>query len=117
MQRLSGIATLTRKFVDAVAGTKARILDTRKTMPGLRMLDKYAVRCGGGQNHRLDLSDGVLCDNTLRADGADGRPVVAIGDGARFPNPLFGPVPARIEHWSVPGETAGQAVRPSSVPI
>ena len=60
MQRLSGIATLTRKFVDAVAGTKARILDTRKTIPGLRALDKYAVRCGGGMNHRLDLSDGVL---------------------------------------------------------
>jgi len=60
MQRLSGIATLTRNFVDAVSGTKARILDTRKTVPGLRTLDKYAVRCGGGQNHRLDLSDGVL---------------------------------------------------------
>jgi nicotinate-nucleotide pyrophosphorylase (carboxylating) len=62
-QRLSGIATLTRRFVDAVSGTKARILDTRKTAPGLRMLDKYAVRCGGGQNHRLDLSDGVLIKN------------------------------------------------------
>src|SRR5690242_7451769 len=60
LQRMSGIATLTRKFVDAVSGTKARILDTRKTLPGLRMIDKYAVRCGGGQNHRLDLSDGVL---------------------------------------------------------
>jgi nicotinate-nucleotide pyrophosphorylase (carboxylating) len=63
LQRLSGIATLTRKFVEAVHGTKARILDTRKTAPGLRMLDKYAVRCGGGQNHRLDLSDGVLIKN------------------------------------------------------
>ena len=63
MQRLSGIATLTRKFVEAISGTKARILDTRKTAPGLRMLDKYAVRCGGGQNHRLDLSDGVLIKN------------------------------------------------------
>lgn len=63
MQRLSGIATLTRKFVDAVAGTHARILDTRKTVPGLRTLDKYAVRCGGGHNHRLDLSDGVLIKN------------------------------------------------------
>ena len=63
MQRLSGIATLTRKFVDAVAGTQARILDTRKTAPGLRTLDKYAVRCGGGHNHRLDLSDGVLIKN------------------------------------------------------
>jgi nicotinate-nucleotide pyrophosphorylase (carboxylating) len=63
LQRLGGIATLTRKFVDTVAGTKARILDTRKTAPGLRTLDKYAVRCGGGQNHRLDLSDGVLIKN------------------------------------------------------
>jgi nicotinate-nucleotide pyrophosphorylase (carboxylating) len=63
LQRLSGIATLTRKFVEAVHGTKARVLDTRKTAPGLRVLDKYAVRCGGGQNHRLDLSDGVLIKN------------------------------------------------------
>jgi nicotinate-nucleotide pyrophosphorylase (carboxylating) len=63
LQRLSGIATLTRKFVDAVAGTKVHILDTRKTVPGLRMLDKYGVRCGGGHNHRLDLSDGVLIKN------------------------------------------------------
>jgi nicotinate-nucleotide pyrophosphorylase (carboxylating) len=63
LQRMSGISTLTRKFVDAVAGAHARILDTRKTAPGLRAIDKYAVRCGGGQNHRLDLSDGVLLKN------------------------------------------------------
>jgi nicotinate-nucleotide pyrophosphorylase (carboxylating) len=63
LQRLSGVATLTRKFVDAVAGTNTKILDTRKTAPGWRMLDKYAVRCGGGTNHRLDLSDGVLIKN------------------------------------------------------
>src|SRR4051794_21369328 len=63
MQRMSGIATFTRKFVDAVEGTKTHILDTRKTVPGLRVLDKYAVRCGGGQNHRLDLSDGILVKN------------------------------------------------------
>ena len=63
LQRLSGIATLTRQFVDAIAGTRARILDTRKTVPGLRILDKYAVTCGGGFNHRLDLSDGVLIKN------------------------------------------------------
>ena len=63
LQRMSGIATFTRKFVEAVAGTRARILDTRKTAPGLRVIDKYAVRCGGGQNHRLDLSDGVLIKN------------------------------------------------------
>jgi nicotinate-nucleotide pyrophosphorylase (carboxylating) len=63
LQRMSGIATLTRHFVEFVAGTQARILDTRKTAPGLRAIDKYAVRCGGGQNHRLDLSDGVLIKN------------------------------------------------------
>jgi nicotinate-nucleotide pyrophosphorylase (carboxylating) len=63
LQRMSGVATTTRQFVDAVAGTRARILDTRKTVPGLRVIDKYAVRCGGGQNHRLDLSDGVLIKN------------------------------------------------------
>jgi nicotinate-nucleotide pyrophosphorylase (carboxylating) len=60
LQRMSGIATLTRKYVDAVSGTGARILDTRKTVPGFRIIDKYAVRCGGGQNHRLDLSEGVI---------------------------------------------------------
>src|ERR1700723_1470962 len=63
LQRMSGIATLTRKFVDAVSGTKSRILDTRKTAPGLRVVDKNAVRCGGGQTHPLDLSDGVLIKN------------------------------------------------------
>ncbi len=63
MQRMSGIATATRHYVDAVAGTKATILDTRKTAPGLRLLDKWAVRCGGGTNHRLDLSDGILIKN------------------------------------------------------
>src|ERR1700681_520066 len=57
---MAGIATTTRMFVDAVEGTRVRILDTRKTAPGLRLIDKHAVRCGGGQNHRLDLSDGVL---------------------------------------------------------
>jgi nicotinate-nucleotide pyrophosphorylase (carboxylating) len=63
LQRLSGIATATRQYVEAIAGTRARILDTRKTVPGLRALDKYAVTCGGGYNHRLDLSDGVLIKN------------------------------------------------------
>jgi nicotinate-nucleotide pyrophosphorylase (carboxylating) len=63
MQRMSGIATLTRQYVDALAGTNTKVLDTRKTIPGLRVLDKYAVRCGGGENHRLDLSDGILIKN------------------------------------------------------
>ena len=63
LQRMSGIATETRKYVEAIAGTRTRILDTRKTVPGLRHLDKYSVRCGGGTNHRLDLSDGILIKN------------------------------------------------------
>ena len=68
VQRLSGIATLTKQFVDAVQGTRARILDTRKTTPGLRRLEKYAVTCGGGHNHRLGLYDHALVkDNHLAA--------------------------------------------------
>ena len=63
MQRMCGIATMTRQYVDAVKGTGAVILDTRKTVPGLRLLDKYAVTCGGGTNHRMDLADGVLIKN------------------------------------------------------
>ena len=70
LQRLSGTATLTRRFVDAVEGTRARILDTRKTTPGLKLLEKYAVRCGGGVNHRLGLGDGVLLkENHIAAMG------------------------------------------------
>jgi nicotinate-nucleotide pyrophosphorylase (carboxylating) len=69
--RLSGIATLTRRYVDAVAGTGVAILDTRKTTPGLRALEKHAVACGGGRNHRFGLDDGVLIkDNHLRAAGS-----------------------------------------------
>ncbi len=68
LTHLSGIATLTRRFVDMVAGTNAAILDTRKTLPGYRVLEKYAVRCGGGVNHRLGLYDGVLIkDNHIAA--------------------------------------------------
>jgi nicotinate-nucleotide pyrophosphorylase (carboxylating) len=69
--RLCGIATLTRRYVDAVAGTGVAILDTRKTTPGLRVLEKHAVACGGGRNHRFGLHDGVLVkDNHLRAAGS-----------------------------------------------
>jgi nicotinate-nucleotide pyrophosphorylase (carboxylating) len=68
LQHLSGIATLTRRYVDAVVGTKARILDTRKTLPGWRLLEKYAVRTGGGTNHRVGLHDAFLVkDNHLAA--------------------------------------------------
>lgn len=70
MGRLSGVATLTRAYVDAVAGTGARITDTRKTTPGLRQLEKYAVRCGGGVNHRFGLDDAILIkDNHVAACG------------------------------------------------
>jgi nicotinate-nucleotide pyrophosphorylase (carboxylating) len=72
MQRMSGIATLTSRFVDAVAGTKARILDTRKTTPGWRVLEKYAVLAGGGTNHRMDLASAVLIkDNHIAACEGD----------------------------------------------
>lgn len=75
-QRMAGIATLTRRYAEAVAGTKARILDTRKTAPGLRILDKYAVRVGGGWNHRFALYDGVLIkDNHIAAAGGIGPAV------------------------------------------
>lgn len=71
MQRMCGVATLTHVYVDAVRGTKAIILDTRKTMPGLRELDKYAVRAGGGQNHRLGLDDMILIkDNHIAVTGS-----------------------------------------------
>jgi nicotinate-nucleotide pyrophosphorylase (carboxylating) len=71
LQHLCGVATATRRFVEAVAGTKTRILDTRKTTPGLRLLEKYAVRTGGGTNHRISLSDMVLIkDNHLRYVGS-----------------------------------------------
>lgn len=71
-QRLSGIATLTARYVDAVRGTRAKILDTRKTTPGLRALEKYAVLCGGGQNHRADLAAAVLIkDNHLESVNGD----------------------------------------------
>jgi nicotinate-nucleotide pyrophosphorylase (carboxylating) len=69
MQRMSGIATVTREYVDRVHGTNVKVLDTRKTVPGLRLFDKYAVLCGGGQNHRLDLSDGILIKNNHIALG------------------------------------------------
>jgi nicotinate-nucleotide pyrophosphorylase (carboxylating) len=70
MGRLSGIATLTRRFADAAGGTSARIVDTRKTTPGLRAFEKYAVRCGGGHNHRTGLFDAILIkDNHIVAAG------------------------------------------------
>src|SRR5579859_2663253 len=85
MQRMSGIATITRRYVDQVHGTKAKVLDTRKTVPGLRLLDKYAVSCGGGENHRLDLSDGILIKNNHIALGGGIPKVVTAALAARQP--------------------------------
>jgi len=86
MQRLSGIATLTRKFVDQVSGTKAKILDTRKTIPGLRMLEKYATRMSGAQNYRMGLWDAAMIkDNHVAVAGGVG-PAVARARAAGLAN-------------------------------
>lgn len=79
LQRLSGIATLTARYVQALQGTRAQLVDTRKTTPGLRGLEKYAVRCGGGSNHRHGLSDGVLVkDNHIAILQREGLTLTAI---------------------------------------
>ncbi|MCE5323743.1 carboxylating nicotinate-nucleotide diphosphorylase [bacterium] len=83
LQRMSGIATLTAKYVDQVKHTKARIVDTRKTTPGLRRLEKYAVTCGGGYNHRFGLDDGILIkDNHIAAAGGITAAIEAAKDSA-----------------------------------
>ena len=88
---LGGIATLTRAWADAIGGTKASIRDTRKTTPGLRRLEKYAVRCGGGQNHRMSLSDAALVkDNHVLAAGG----VAAAFEAVRA---MFPEVPVEVE--------------------
>ena len=83
LQTLSGTATTTHTYVTAIAGTSARILDTRKTIPGLRLAQKYAVRCGGGSNHRIGLYDAVLIkENHIAAAGSLGAAVRAAADGS-----------------------------------
>lgn len=90
LQRMSGIATLSRKYVDAVAGLPVKILDTRKTAPGLRHLDKYAVRCGGATNHRLNLNElAMVKDNHLKAAGGITNAVRRLREAS--------PRPVRIE--------------------
>ena len=84
--RLSGIATLTRRYVDALEGTGTTVLDTRKTTPGLRELEKYAVACGGGRNHRFGLDDAVLVkDNHLRAAGSGSAAVELVRAATALP--------------------------------
>jgi len=85
LQRLSGIATLTRRFVDRVEGVGVKIVDTRKTTPGLRALEKYAVRMGGGRNHRMGLYDGILIkDNHIKACGSIANAVKKVRSKAPF---------------------------------
>lgn len=96
LQRLSGIATLTRRFADAVAGTRAAILDTRKTLPGWRLLDKYAVRCGGGVNHRMGLYDAILIKDNHIA-GVGGNLVEAVRRARTYPGNAGLPVEIEVE--------------------
>ncbi len=108
LQRLSGIATETSRYVEAVRGTKARIVDTRKTTPGLRFLEKYAVRAGGGQNHRVHLGDGILIkDNHLAALRARGLDIKAAIDLAK----KNAPHTLKIEVEVTTVEEANEAVR------
>jgi len=85
LQHLSGIATLTRKYADVIQGTHARVLDTRKTVPGMRVLEKYAVLCGGGTNHRIDLASGILIKNNHIALGGGIAAVLTRALGQRKP--------------------------------
>jgi len=97
MQRMSGIATATHRYVQAVAGTRAVILDTRKTVPGLRVLDKWAVRLGGGQNHRMRLDDMVLIkDNHIAAAGS----ITAAVGRVREHNEQGLPIEVEVKTWS-----------------
>lgn len=94
LQRLSGTATLTRLFVDAVSGTGAKILDTRKTTPGIKVLEKYAVRCGGGFNHRLNLADGILIkENHIEVAGG----IRAAAASARLTSPNLLRIEVEVE--------------------
>ena len=96
LQRLSGVASLTRKYVEAASGFRAQILDTRKTTPGWRLLEKYAVRAGGGTNHRVGLYDGILIkDNHIAGLGGDVRRAVEAARG--FPGNAGLPVEVEVD--------------------
>ncbi len=98
LQRLSGVATLTARFVEAIRGSKGRILDTRKTTPGWRALEKYAVRCGGGHNHRIGLYDGILIkDNHLAWLESTGNPIREAIHSARSQAPDGTPVEIEVD--------------------
>ncbi len=111
VQRLSGIATLTAQYVAAVQGTRARIVDTRKTTPGLRALERYAVRVGGGRNHRRDLSDAVMIkDNHLVAIAARGLSLAAALDEARAALPHTTKIEVEVDRLEqIPAVLAARA--------
>lgn len=112
LTHLSGIATLTRKFVDDVAGTKAKILDTRKTLPGWRALEKYAVRCGGGVNHRMGLYDGILIKDNHLAAWTESKSIAAAIDASQKKWPG---VPIEIEVDTLEQLTQALASSPAIV--
>jgi nicotinate-nucleotide pyrophosphorylase (carboxylating) len=114
LQRLSGVATLTRRYVDAVAGLRCQVLDTRKTTPGWRLLEKYAVRMGGGTNHRMGLYDGVLIkDNHLAAIGLA---PAAVGDAVRLARQCYGTkLPLEVEVDTLEQLDAALAAGPDAV--
>lgn len=114
LQRLSGVASLTRRYVDAIAGLPCQVLDTRKTTPGWRLLEKYAVRCGGGHNHRLGLFDGILIkDNHLAALGGGLTAVTRAIDLAR--QAMKTRIPLEIEVDTLDQLQAALAGRPDIV--
>jgi nicotinate-nucleotide pyrophosphorylase (carboxylating) len=114
VQRLSGVATATRRYVEAVAGLPCEVLDTRKTTPGWRLLEKYAVRCGGGHNHRMGLGDGVLIkDNHLAAVGGGPH---AVAEAVRLAREKYGTAfPLEIEVDDLDQLDAALAARPDVV--
>jgi nicotinate-nucleotide pyrophosphorylase (carboxylating) len=124
VQQLSGVATLTRQYVDAVAGTQAKIYDTRKTIPGLRQLQKYAVRCGGGENHRMGLYDAVLIkDNHIAVVGGVTKAVALARAafpldrqrlGGGLPHGETSDIPA--PHLTSPREGEGSQARDTALP-
>jgi nicotinate-nucleotide pyrophosphorylase (carboxylating) len=100
MTHLSGVATMTRRFVDAVRGTRAAVLDTRKTLPGWRALEKYAVRCGGGTNHRMGLYDGVLIKDNHLAAWTESSSIARAVETARQRSPRGIPIEVEVDTLS-----------------
>lgn len=114
LQRLSGVATQTRRYVEAVAGLPAKVLDTRKTTPGWRLLEKYAVRRGGGHNHRMGLGDGILIkDNHLAAMGPE---LGTVAQAVRLAREAYGSrFPLEVEVDSLDQLDVALAARPDVV--